>query len=147
LLATVPLGVDLRTAPQAKIDGGKPVKLEYVACNANGCTADGKVSGDVMKALKTGRQLVIEVKGPVNRSVSFELPLAGFAAAYDGQPSDAQQYQAKRESLVNAIRTHRAAQIQQAIEAMDNQQQSQQQQAQPSPQSQSQAPLQVQPQP
>ena len=43
LLATVPLGVDLRTAPQAKIDGGKPVKLEYVGCDASGCTADAKV--------------------------------------------------------------------------------------------------------
>ena len=138
LLTTVPLGVDLRTAPQAKIDGGKPVKLEYGSCDANGCNADAKVPVDVVKAMKTGRQLVIEVKGPLGRPLSFELPLVGFAAAYDGQPSDVQQYQEKRKSLVNAIRAARAAQIQKAIEAMDNQQQAQQQQSQQPPQPQSQ---------
>jgi invasion protein IalB len=147
LLATVPLGVDLRTAPQAKIDGGKPVKLEYVNCTVSGCTAEAKVSADVVKAMKTGRQLVIEVKAPLGRPLSFELPLEGFAAAYDGQPSDSQHYQVTRDSVVNAIRARRAQQVQKAIEAMDSQQQSQQLQSQqpPKPQSQ-QAPPQVEPQ-
>jgi invasion protein IalB len=134
LLATVPLGVDLRAVPQAKIDGGKPIKLEYVACDQSGCTADAKVSVELVKAMKTGRQLIIEAKAPLTgRLLSFELPLEGFAASYDGQPTDAQKYQAMRESLVNDIRTRRAQQVQKAIQAMDSQQQSQQQQSQQLP--------------
>jgi invasion protein IalB len=142
--ATVPLGMDLRSAPQARIDSGKPLKLEYVACDANGCNADAKVSADLVKAMKTGQQLVINVKTPLGGPASLSLPLAGFAAAYDGKPTDSQQYQAMREQLVNAIRARRAAQIQNAIQAIDAPQQSQTQQS-PQPQSQ-QAPPQVQPQ-
>jgi invasion protein IalB len=149
LAATVPLGVDLRTAPQIRIDSGKPVKLAYVICDAiAGCTADAMEPVDIVKAMKTGQKLVIEVRGLFVGPLSFDLPLTGFAAAYDGKPGDAQQYQAMREGTVNAIRARRAEQVQKALERMDSQQQSQQQQSQepPTPQSQ-QAPLQVEPQP
>lgn len=126
-MVIVPLGVDLRPDLQAKIDASEPVKLEYVRCGPVGCTAEAKATTDMMKALKTGRQIVIEAKGPLGRPVNFTLPLAGFATVYDGKASDAKQYQEARQRLVSLIRARRAEQIKKAVQALDNQQQSQQQ--------------------
>ena len=126
-MVIVPLGVDLRPDLQAKIDASEPVKLEYVRCGSVGCTAEAKATTDMMKALKTGRQIAIEAKRPLGRPVHFTLPLAGFATVYDGKASDAKQYQEARQRLVSLIRARRAEQIKKAVQALDNQQQSQQQ--------------------
>jgi invasion protein IalB len=133
LVVTLPLGVNLRGDPQARIDGGKSVKLEYLRCGPIGCTADGKVTTDFVTAMRSGKQIVIEARGPMGKPGSFVLPLTGFAAAYDGQPSDAEQYQETRQRLVALIRARRAAQIQKAIEMLDQQQSQQQPSQQPSP--------------
>lgn len=119
LVVTVPLGVDLRSDAQASVDGGKAAKLAYAHCQPRGCTADGKVTTEFVAAMRGGKEIALEVKGPLGKSISFALPLTGFAAAYDGQASDAAQYEAARQKLVNAIRARRAEQINKALQNID----------------------------
>jgi invasion protein IalB len=122
LVVTVPLGVDLRDNPQASVDGGKPAKLAYAHCQPRGCTADGKVTTEFVTAMRGGKEIALEVKGPLGKSISFALPLTGFAAAYDGQASDAARYAAARQQRVDAIRARRADEINKALQNLDKQQ-------------------------
>jgi invasion protein IalB len=122
LVVTVPLGVDLRADPQASVDGGKPAKLAYAHCQPRGCTADGKVTTEFVTAMRGGKEIALAVKGPLGKSISFALPLTGFATASDGQASDAAQYAAARQERVNAIRARRADEINKALQNLDKQQ-------------------------
>jgi len=70
------------------IDEKEAMTAPFVVClPANGCMADYKADADLIEKLKKGRSLAIQAvdKG---RSISFTLPLTGFAKAYDGPPSD-----------------------------------------------------------
>jgi invasion protein IalB len=134
LVVTVPLGVDLRSGLQARIDSAKPMNLTYARCLAGGCVADIKLNPETVKAMKTGQQLVFEAKGPLGKPVSVALPLAGLAAAYDDSPSDPKAYQETRQQLVNALRARLAGQISKALEEYNTKQQ-QVQQPQPPAQS------------
>jgi invasion protein IalB len=55
-----------------------------------------QLTPDMLKAMKTGQRLAIETKGPRARPIRFTMGLAGFATAYDGDPTDAKQYQEAR---------------------------------------------------
>lgn len=142
MMVTVPLGVDLRSGVQVKIDGGRPFKLDYASCTRVGCTADVKVSSDLITTMKSGQQLFLEVKGPRGKAFDTTIPLEGFAAAYDGNAADAQKYQELRQKLSNAICARRADQLKKALEAIDSQSQQQQSQQVPSQQQQSNQPKQ-----
>jgi len=88
LRVTVPLGVALAPGVRIVIDEKEAMTAPYVVCLAkNGCMADYKADADLIEKLKKGGALAIQAvdKG---RSISFTLPLAGFAKAYDGPPSD-----------------------------------------------------------
>ena len=134
LVARVPLGLDLRSGLQARIDSAKPMNLTYARCLADGCVADIKLNPETVKAMKTGQQLVFEAKGPLGKPISVALPLAGLAAAYDDSPSDPKAYQETRQQLVDAIRARLAEHISKALEEYNAKQQ-QVQQPQPPAQS------------
>jgi invasion protein IalB len=151
LTVIVPLGLDLRGGVQAKIDNGKPIKLEYMSCVQVGCTAETKLPAGALQSMKTGKELIIEVMAPNKRPVRFSLPLTGFATTLEGPASDLRQYQMSRQQVVATIRARRQQEIQQAVEEADRrraQQQMQQQQAQPqAPQPAPAQPAPAQPQP
>ena len=88
LRVTLPLGVALVPGVRIVIDDKEAMAAPYVVClSTNGCMADYKADADLIEKLKKGRTLAIQAvdKG---RSISFTLPLTGFAKAYDGPPSD-----------------------------------------------------------
>jgi invasion protein IalB len=89
LRVTLPLGVALVPGARVVIDGQEAMTAPYVVClSKNGCMADYKADADLIEKMKKGRTLAIQAfdKGS---PISFTLPLAGFAKAYDGPPSDA----------------------------------------------------------
>lgn len=88
LRVTLPLGVALVPGARIVIDDNAALTAPYVVClPQNGCMADYKADNDLIEKLKKGRTLAIEAfaKG---KPIAFTLPLAGFAKAYDGPPSD-----------------------------------------------------------
>lgn len=133
LLVIMPLGMDLRKSLEAKIDNGNPLKLDYISCDQGGCTAEVQLTPDLVKAMKVGQQLSIETHGPRGRPMRFTLGLTGFAAAYDGDPTDMKQYQEARQKLVSQIRARRAEQVKRAVQEMDRQQAQKRQPTQPQP--------------
>jgi invasion protein IalB len=101
LRVTVPLGVALVPGVRIVIDEKEAMTAPYVVClSTNGCMADYKADADLIEKLKKGRTLAIEAvdKG---RSISFTLPLTGFAKARDEPPSDPTGLNELQEGLPN----------------------------------------------
>ena len=132
LTVIVPLGLDLRGGVVAKIDNGKPIKLDYMSCLQIGCTAEVKLPAGTLDQMKAGKEIAIEAVGANKRPVKFSLPLSGFATTLAGPSTNIQQYQASRQQVIAAIQRRRQQQIQQAVQEAD--QRRAQQQQQPAPQ-------------
>jgi len=101
LRVTLPLGVALVPGARIVIDEREAMTSPFVVCLAkSGCMADYKADTDLVEKLKKGRILAIQAfeKG---RPISFTLPLAGFANAYDGPASDPTGLNQLQEGLSN----------------------------------------------
>jgi len=101
LRVTLPLGVALVPGARIVIDEREAMTSPFVVCLAkSGCMADYKADTDLVEKLKKGRILAIQAfeKG---KPISFTLPLAGFATAYDGPASDPTGLNQLQEGLSN----------------------------------------------
>lgn len=106
LRVTLPLGVALVPGARIVIDEKEAMTAPYVVClPKNGCVADYKADADLIAKLKKGQSLAIQAfdKG---RPISFTLPLAGFANAYDGPASDPTGLNELNEGLPNELQDH-----------------------------------------
>jgi len=106
LRVTLPLGVALIPGARIVIDEKEAMTAPYVAClPKNGCMADYKADADLIEKLKKGRSLAIQAfdKG---KPISFTLPLAGFAKAYDGPAGDPIGLNELQEGLPNDLQSH-----------------------------------------
>ncbi len=119
LTVIVPLGLDLRGGVVAKIDNGKPIKLDYMSCLQIGCTAEVKLPAGTLDQMKSGKEIAIEAVGANKRPVKFSLPLGGFATTLAGASTNIQQYQASRQQVIAAIQRRRQQQINQAVQEAD----------------------------
>lgn len=103
LRVTLPLGVALIPGARIVIDEKEAMTAPYVAClPKGGCMADYKVDRDLIEKLKNGQSLAIQAfdKG---KPMSFTLPLAGFAKAYDGPAGDPTGLNELKEGLPNEL--------------------------------------------
>jgi invasion protein IalB len=106
LRVTLPLGVALVPGARIVIDEKEAMTAPYVVClPKNGCVADYKADADLIAKLKQGQSLAIQAfdKG---RPISFTLPLAGFAKAYDGPATDPTGLNELQEGLSNELQGH-----------------------------------------
>ena len=106
LRVTLPLGVALVPGARIVIDEKEAMTAPYIVClPKNGCMADYKAAPDLIEKLKKGRSLAIQAfeKG---RPLSFTLPLAGFAKAYEGPASDPTGLHEVQEGLPNELQSH-----------------------------------------
>jgi invasion protein IalB len=82
LFFDLPLNVDLRIVPFFQIDKGKRINTRFLFCKGDtGCRSGGKISEELLKALKHGKELNFYFKiygGTKNLLVKF--PLKGFIA-------------------------------------------------------------------
>jgi len=106
LRVTLPLGVALVPGVRIVIDEKEAMTAPFVVClPTNGCMADYKADSELIEKLKKGRTLAIQAfdKG---RPISFILPLAGFAKAYDGPPGDPTGLNELREGPPSELQSH-----------------------------------------
>jgi len=106
LRVTLPLGVALVPGTRIVIDETDTMTAPFEVClPRNGCMADYKADADLIAKLKTGRTLAIQAfdKG---QPINFTLPLADFAKAYDGPPSDPTGLNEQQEGLRNEQQPH-----------------------------------------
>ncbi|MGH6837314.1 MAG: invasion associated locus B family protein [Methylocella sp.] len=95
----VPVGLMLRPGFRFAIDKGETLAGSFEICFPNGCFAEAKVKGATIDQIKKGSILSVAVKNQVNNEITFAIPLAGFAKAFDGPPIDPKVLEEQQKKL------------------------------------------------
>jgi invasion protein IalB len=99
LRVTLPLGMQLIHGTRVIIDQGQPMTAPYVICFTNGCMADYEATAQMVDQMKKGHGLVVQAINANAQPISLVLPLADFAKAYDGPPTDPKVFEKQQQSL------------------------------------------------
>lgn len=99
LRVTLPLGMSIQPGTRVIVDNGQPMSGPYVICSNYGCVADYEASGELIDKLKKGQGLVIQAVNGAGQPISLVVPLADFAKAYDGPPTDAKVVEERQKKL------------------------------------------------
>jgi len=96
---TVPLGMQLQHGTRMIIDQEPPATAPYFMCFPNGCMADFEANADMVAKLKKGKALTLQAINMNGQPVSLPLPLADFAKANDGPPTDPKVFEEQQRKL------------------------------------------------
>ncbi|MGH6663647.1 MAG: invasion associated locus B family protein [Pseudolabrys sp.] len=88
LRVTVPLGMQLAHGTRMIIDQEPPAQEPYKICFPVGCMSDYPVTDDMIAKMKKGQTITLQAINMQGTPISLPLPLADFAKAYDGPPTD-----------------------------------------------------------
>jgi invasion protein IalB len=93
LRVTLPPRLSRERGVRIIIDQDQPIERPYKLCFANGCAADYEAGAELIDRLKQGRTLDLEAFDKSGSAVSFSIPLADFANAYDGPPQQPKPFE------------------------------------------------------
>jgi invasion protein IalB len=96
---TVPLGMEMPQGTRVIVDDSEPLTAPYIVCFSNGCMADYEASEELISRLTTGKGLTVQGINAQGKAVSFILPLASFAKAHDGPPTDSKVFEEQQRQL------------------------------------------------
>jgi len=99
LRVTLPLGMQLVHGTRVIVDQNQPMTAPYVICFTNGCMADYEATTDLIGKMKKGQGLVVQAINSTGQPISLPLPLADFAKAYDGPPTDPKVFEEQQKKL------------------------------------------------
>jgi invasion protein IalB len=115
LRVTVPLGMLIAHGTRVYVDNNPPAQQPYVICFQNGCMSDYEVTPELLANLKKGQNLVVQAIN-AGGAVTLPLPLADFAKAYDGPPTDPKQFEETQKKLQEELQK-RAEEARKKLEA------------------------------
>lgn len=116
LRVTLPLGMQLVHGTRIIVDSNPPQQSPYVICFANGCMSDYELSADMLGHLKKGQNLIVQAINSNGAPLTLPLPLAEFAKAYDGPPTDPKVFEETQKKLQEELQK-RAAEARAKLEA------------------------------
>jgi invasion protein IalB len=99
LRVTLPLGMQLVHGTRVIVDNNPPAQSPYVICFANGCMSDYEVTPELLANLKKGQNLIVQAINSNGAPLTLPLPLAEFAKAYDGPPTDPKVFEETQKKL------------------------------------------------
>jgi invasion protein IalB len=99
LRITLPTSVNRERGARIAIDQAPPISRPFVQCYASGCMADDEGGTELVDQLKQGQILAAEAVDAANSPITRSLPLAGFAAAYDGPAQEPKVFELQPEKL------------------------------------------------
>jgi len=99
LRVTLPLGMQLQHGTRIIVDSNPPAQQPYVICFQNGCMSDYEVTPEMLTSLKKGQALNVQAINSNGAALTLPLPLADFAKAYDGPPTDPKEFEATQKKL------------------------------------------------
>jgi len=99
LRVTLPLGMQLVHGTRVILDQNQPLTAPYVICFSNGCMADYEANADMIAKMKKAQALVVQAINSTGQPISLGLPLADFAKAYDGPPTDPKIFEEQQKKL------------------------------------------------
>src|SRR5580698_4206798 len=99
LRVTLPLGMQLVHGTRVIVDNNPPAQSPYVICFDNGCMSDYEVTPELLGNMKKGQNLVVQAINSNGAPLTLPLPLADFAKAYDGPPTDPKEFEKTQQKL------------------------------------------------
>jgi invasion protein IalB len=129
LRVTLPLGMQLVHGTRVIIDQNQPMTAPYVICFTNGCMADYEANADMIGKMKKGQGIVVQAINSTGQPISLALPLADFAKAYDGPPTDPKVFEEQQRKLQEELQRR----ADEARKKLENQQGAPQSQAPAAP--------------
>jgi invasion protein IalB len=99
LRVTLPLGMQLVHGTRVIVDNNPPAQSPYVICFQNGCMSDYDATPELLANMKKGQNLVIQAINSNGQPLTLPLPLAEFAKAYDGPPTDPKVFEETQKKL------------------------------------------------
>src|SRR5947209_1704339 len=116
LRVTLPLGMQLVHGTRLIVDANPPQQSPYVICFANGCMSDYEATPELLANMKKGQNLVVQAINANGAPLTLPLPLAEFAKAYDGPPTDPKQFEETQKKLQEELQK-RAEEARKKLEA------------------------------
>jgi invasion protein IalB len=116
LRVTLPLGMQLVHGTRVIVDSNAPMQSPYVICFANGCMSDYEVTPELIANMKKGQNLVVQAINSNGAPLTLPLPLAEFAKAYDGPPTDPKVFEETQKKLQEELQK-RAEEARKKLEA------------------------------
>ena len=83
LLIQLPLGISLTEPVQLKVDNGTAERYPVQTCTNVGCIVSVPLKDPLMAAMRTGTLLKISIQDTNKRTINIDVPLLGFALAFD----------------------------------------------------------------
>ena len=83
LLIQLPLGISLTEPVQLKVDNGTAERYPVQTCTNVGCIVNVPLKDPLMAAMRTGTLLKIAIQDTNKRTINIDVPLLGFALAFD----------------------------------------------------------------
>ena len=108
LRVTLPLGMQLVHGTRIIIDSNPPQQSPYVICFANGCMSDYELTPEMLANLKKGQNLIVQAINSNGAPLTLPLPLAEFAKAYDGPPTDPKVFEETQKKLQEELQKRAA---------------------------------------
>lgn len=117
LQVTLPPGVLLPRGTRVVIDRDEPSAIigSFLVCANGGCIAQLEATADTVAKLKKGEQLFVQAYNMAQNVMTLSLPLADFAKAYDGPPTDPKELEEKNKKLQDELQ-RRANEARQKLE-------------------------------
>jgi invasion protein IalB len=116
LRVTLPLGMQLVHGTRIIVDNNAPQQSPYVICFANGCMSDYEATPELLANMKKGQNLVVQAINANGAPLTLPLPLAEFAKAYDGPPTDPKVFEENQKKLQEELQK-RADEARKKLEA------------------------------
>lgn len=95
----LPLGFILAPGVRFNVDKGTGFGGKFGICFPVGCYAEVAVKDDALQAIKKGTSLFVSVQNQFAREVAFQVPMEGFAKAFDGPAVDPAVLAAQQQKL------------------------------------------------
>jgi len=120
LRVTLPLGMQLVHGTRVIVDANPPAQSPYVICFQNGCMSDYDVTAELLASMKKGQNLVVQAINSNGAPLTLPLPLAEFAKAYDGPPTDPKVFEETQKKLQEELQKRAEEQRKKLEEAQKN---------------------------
>jgi len=117
---TVPSPVQLQYGTRIIVDQNQPLTGPFFTCFQNGCMADYDGTPDLITKLKKGQTLNVQAINLAGNQITFPVPLAEFAKANEGPPTDPKVLEEQQKRLQDELQ-RKAEEARKKLEAQGQQ--------------------------
>jgi invasion protein IalB len=96
---TLPLAMQLPAGTRLAVDNNRSITAPFILCDETGCMADYAGDTALIDQLKSGQRLLIQAVDRNGQTLTFIIPLADFAMAYDGPATDLKAFAEEQTNL------------------------------------------------